>query len=207
MKKYYQFLTLACGLLAFFGFALPWKHNSSGAVLANGKGWQITIAFIGSLAILGTGLYTLKRKTQGNSRNIPIALSLAAIGFLSCTVTFIEVVNTALNFITISFIAAGVIIGTSIYMLNRLTPEKSLPNTVVLISSGIGLCCFLILFFGGSLTINSNIRIDNTRYGAFLTAIGYILVFSSQFCYPQTEDVSEPGEEPKDETTPDGDEE
>ncbi|MCE2400296.1 hypothetical protein J4G08_05335 [Candidatus Poribacteria bacterium] len=47
------------------------------------------------------------------------------------------------------------IVGAAIYMLNRQTPWKSIPTLVVLISSSIGLICFFILFFSGSLAIGS----------------------------------------------------
>ena len=191
MKHYSRFITLGFGLFSFFCFALPWKHNFSGAVLANGKGWSITFAFIVALGILGSGLYMLKRKTQGNSRNIPIALGLAGLGIAGCTLTVIEVLNTTLNIITISFLASLVIIGATIIMIRQQSPQESVLTLVVLISSVVGFCCFLLLLFGGNLSINSRVRLDNTRYGAFLTAIGYILVFVSHYCLSITENSPE----------------
>lgn len=206
MKRYSRFITLTGGFLAFFGFALPWKHIYSGAVLANAKGWLNTIAFLASLTIFGISFYLLNRKALGNARLIVLALILSALGIFCCVVTFLQLFEYGINFITISFIASLVIISTTIYMLNRQTPQESLLTLIILISSGVGLCCFLILFFTGSFVVGSGNRIDNTQYGAFLTAIGYMLVLVSLLCCPQTEDSSGSINEEDDKIEPQGDE-
>ncbi len=187
MKQYSRFITLTGGILAFFSFALPWKHTYSGAMLANSRGWSITLAFIASSIVVGIGYYILNQKVRDNPRLIVMGLIMSGLGLLCCVVTFIQFLETGINFITISFVASLVITGTTIYMLNRQTPRKSIPTRVLLISSSIGLICFLILFFSGSLAIGSGNRVDNTQYGASLSAIGYILVMVGLLCFPKSE--------------------
>lgn len=191
MKQYSRFITLIGGILAFFSFALPWKHTYSGAVLANDSGWPVALAFIASSIVVGVGYYVLNRKSRDNPQLITLGLIMSGLGLLFSVVTIIQFFESGINFITISFVASLVIIGATVYMFNRQTPWKSIPTTVVLISSSVGLICFLILFFSGSLAIGLGNRIDNTRYGAFLSAIGYVLAIVGLLCFPQTEDILE----------------
>lgn len=206
MKQYPRFITLIGGILAFFSFALPWKHTYSGVVLANGRGWHTTLVFIVSSIVVGVGYYVLNRKSRDNPLLITLALIMSGLGILCCVISFIQFFESGINFITISFIASLIIVGTTIYMLNRQTAWKSIPTLVILISSGVGLICFLILLFSGNLAIGSGKRVDNTQYGASLTAIGYILALVGLLCFPQTENGLESNDEQGNEENSDGDE-
>ena len=198
MRQYSYFITLAGGCLALFTFALPWKHTDSGAVLANGKGWSITLVFIVLLGIFVTGLYFLNRKPRVNSCLLTLAAIMGSFGFIGGAMSFIQFFERGINIITISFVASLIIIGTTIYMFNRQTDLGSLPTTCVFTSSCVGICCFLILFFSGSFVIGSGVKVDNTRYGAFLTVIGYVLAMVGLFCFPKTDIyTTEPNEEQK----------
>ncbi len=187
MNKYSRLITLIGGILAFFSFALPWKHTYSGAMLANGRGWPITLAFIASSIVVGVGYYVLSQKSRDNPRLITLGLTMSGLGLLCWVVTLIQFLESGINFITISFVASLIIIGTAIYMLNQQTPWKSIPTKVLLISSSVGLICFFILFFSGSLAIGSGNQVDNTRYGASLSAIGFILAIVGLLCFPEKE--------------------
>ena len=79
MQQDSRFIVLGVGLLAFFSFALPWKHTYSGIVLVNGPGWFTTLVLIGSLFILGLGILTLKGKPV-NPRSITLGLLLCGLG-------------------------------------------------------------------------------------------------------------------------------
>ncbi|MDE0086805.1 MAG: hypothetical protein OXU23_13890 [Candidatus Poribacteria bacterium] len=186
MKQYSRFITLTGGILAFFSFALPWKHIYSGAMLANGRGWPITLAFIASSIVVGIGYFVLSQKSRDNPRLITLGLIMSGLGLLCWVVTLIQFLESRINFITISFVASLIIIGITIYTLNRQTPWKSIPTKLLLISSSVGLICFFILFFSGSLAIGSGNRVDNTRYGASLSAIGYILAMVGLLCFPKS---------------------
>ena len=188
MKQYSRFITLTGGMLAFFSFALPWKHTYSGAMLANGRGWPITLAFIASSIVVGIGYYVLSQKSRDNPRLITLGLIMSGLGLLCWVVTLIQFLESRINFITISFVASLIIIGITIYTLNRQTPWKSIPTKLLLISSSVGLICFLILFFSGSLAIGSGNRVDNTQYGASLSAIGYILAMVGLLCFPKSDE-------------------
>ncbi len=198
MRQYSYFITLAGGCLALFTFALPWKHTYSGAVLANGKGWLITLVFIVSFGIFVTGLCLLNRKPLVSTSLLTLAVFMVCFGFVGGAMSFIQLFERGINIITISFVASLIIIGTTIYMFNRQTDSGSLPTICVFTSSCIGICCFLILFFSGSFVISSGIKVDNTRYGAFLTVIGYVLAMVGLFCFPKTDIyTTEPNEEQK----------
>ncbi|MDE0315175.1 MAG: hypothetical protein OXM61_09750 [Candidatus Poribacteria bacterium] len=188
MKQYSRFITLTGGMLAFFSFALPWKHTYSGAMLANGRGWPITLAFIGSSIVVGVGYYVLSQKSRDNPRLITLGLIMSGLGLLCWVVTLIQFLESRINFITISFVASLIIVGITIYTLNRQTPWKSIPTKLLLISSSVGLICFFILFFSGSLAIGSGNRVDNTQYGASLSAIGYILALVGLLCFPKSDE-------------------
>ena len=187
MRQYSYFITLAGGCLALFAFSLPWKHTYSGAVLANGKGWLITLVFSVSFGIFVTGLCLLNRKPPVSSGLLTLAVFMVCFGFVCGAMSFIQLFERGINIITISFVASLIIIGTTIYMFNRQTDSGSLPTICIFTSSCVGICCFLILFFSGNFVIGSGIEVDNTRYGAFLTVIGYVLAMVGLFCFPKTD--------------------
>ena len=192
MKHYSRLITLAGGILAFFSFVLPWDSSYSGLQLANGKGGIVTLAFIVSLYIIGINIYLISTKSNFYSLFITITLIIGMIGTYACLVVFSKDSDVNLNYVTIAFLASLMIIGTSIYMQNRQSYWISLPTLWIFISSIVGLCCFLVLMFGETLNIVVNeILIDNLRYGASLTAVGYILAIVGLLCFPSTENESE----------------
>ena len=156
-------MILGGSLLAFLCFSLPWKHIYSGAVLANSKGWSATLLFYVALTVMGCCIYLLIRKPSVGPFLITCSLIIGIIASALCFASFVVVVSEGLNFVTISFVASLKIVCISIYMFNRTVVSKPLLRLGILISSLIGVCCFLLLFFSGSYIIGSNNKIDNTR--------------------------------------------
>ena len=192
MKQYPRFLTLTGGILAFLGFSLPWDNRNLGVELASNGINPITVTFFALLGIIGINLYFLKSWSRTWQIWSRIMASIAGnLGILYLLVLFlqfgysVESLDRGSSFVTIAFIASLVIIGMSL-MLTR----KSLPRTLVLISSGIGLCCFLILFFGLRLDIPS-LLVNNLQFGAFLTTTGFILAIVGALEIPKTKNNSE----------------
>ena len=86
MKKYSHFLVLIGGILAFFGFGLPWNSDASGAYLANsGANTLITIVFIAIFVLLISSIYILKRNSNLNYFIIIITLIVSSIIYLMIT--------------------------------------------------------------------------------------------------------------------------
>lgn len=192
MKHYSRFITLAGGILAFFCFALPWESKDSGLQLANGKGGIITLVFVVSLAIIVINIYLISTKSHLYPLGRTIAFIIGLIGTYGSIVNFSGNSDVNLNYVAIAFIASLSSIGATIYMLNRQTHRKSLPTLWVVISSIAGLCCFLVLMFGEPLNIVLNdVHIEELRYGASLTAVGFILAIVGVSCFPNTENNSE----------------
>ena len=79
------------------------------------------------------------------------------------------------NFITFAFFMSVIIIGISL-MLDRQGHWHSSARTLVLMNAVVGFFCFLVVVFSSKLdlkiagTLNPQIK-----YGAFLTAVGFIL--------------------------------
>ena len=191
MKQNSRFITLAGGILAFFSFALPWESDYSGLQLANGKGGIITLVFTVSLAIIGIKIYLISTRSHFYPLGMTFALFIGLIGTYGSIVAFSRNSDVNLNYVTIAFIASLVIIGATIYML-RQTHWKSLPTLWVVISSIVGLCCFLVLIFGETLNIVLNdVRIEELKFGASLTAVGFILAIVGSLCFPITGKSSE----------------
>lgn len=208
MKQYSRFITLFGGILAFFSLALPWESNYSGLLLANGKGGIITFVFIVSLYIIGMNIYLISTRSHYNSLFITIALIVGLIGTYGSIVNFSGNSDVNINYVTIAFIASWVVIGTSIYMLNRRTHWKSLLRLWVVISSIVGLCCFLVLMFGETLNIVLNdVHVEELKYGASLTAVGFILSIIGSLCFQITENNSETDSEQDSEEVSVGEEE
>lgn len=207
MKQYSRFITLAGGVLAFFSFALPWVEVYSGVELVI-SGFEPTIVFliiiflIVSLGFLGIGIYIW----QSMSRILAIILiGFGLFGFLIMFGVFtndVEEFDYGSSFVTIAFIVSLVIIGMSL-MLNRQDHWHSFSRTFIIINAVIGLCCFLIVVF----SLKLDLKIEGTfnpliKYGAFLTAIGFILAIVGILNYPETMDVSESMNEQEDKTNP-----
>lgn len=176
MKQYSRFIVLGTGLLAFFSYALPWKHTYSGIVLVNGPGLLTTLVLLGSLFILGRGILSFKAAPR-NLRSVALGLLLCGLGLvLLFSLIAINRLNERINFITISFVCTMVVIICSVFLLTHNNPNESLLKRIILTCSIVGFACFLILAFSGGYLLDSQQKIDNTRYGAFLTAICYILI-------------------------------
>ncbi len=84
MKRYSHLITIVGGILAFFGFALPWENdNSSGALLANsGAGTLITILFIIGLTIICFSFSLLNRYTEWHLLSKIAALIISGLSLL-----------------------------------------------------------------------------------------------------------------------------
>ena len=190
MRHYSRYIILAGSIISFFCFALPWKHNYSGAVIANGNGWSVTIAFVCAIMSVIAGVYLLRLRPVVRPILIIFALFLGLIGIMFCFVTFGQVVEDGFNFVTISFLATSVLVGLSIYMFNKSSVLSSITKIGLFTSSIVGICCFLLLFFTESYIIGTNNKLDNIRYGAFFTAIGYIITIIGYTCLENPEDRS-----------------
>ena len=191
MKQYSRFITLAGGILAFFCFSLPWEKNYSGIELASSGVNAFTVIVIILLGIIGIGIFFLKFL----SRTLGVVTS--SFGLCSFLVLFTGLENLGeypdggSSLVTIAFISSLVVIGMSL-MLNRQDPWQSLSRTLVLFSSSIGFCCFLILYFGLRLNLYIHgILISDIRFGAFLTTIGFILAILGVLETPKVKDNSE----------------
>ena len=176
MKQHSRFISLVGGIIAFFSFALPWESRYSGLELANGLGGVITIVFIVSLFFICINIYLIFAKSNSYHWGNTFVFIIGLVGTYGSIVVFSRNREININYVTIAFIASLVTIGTSIYMLNRQSPYRSLPTLWVLISSFIGFCCFLILMYSEMLNIELNdVHIEELKYGASLTAVGFIL--------------------------------
>ncbi len=108
----------------------------------------------------------------------------------------VEYANMSFNFITLVFLASLVIIGTSLVLNRRERWKANLSRVLVFISSGFGICCFVVLFFGEG----SDLKIESTwfdriEYGVFLNVIGFILAIVGVWTHPKTSDISESNDE------------
>ena len=193
MKQHSRFISLVGGIIAFFSFALPWESRYSGLQLANGIGGVITIVFIVSLFFICINIYLIFAKSNSYHLGNTFVFIIGLIGTYGSIVAFSRNREIYINYVTIAFIASLVTIGTSIYMLNRQSPYKSLPTLWVLISSIIGLCSFFILIYGEMLNIVlNNVHIEVIKYGASLSAVGFILSIAGVLETPRRLEKDDP---------------
>lgn len=90
MKKYSYSLALIGGILAFFGFGLPWNSDESGAYYADsGMDTLITIAFIAIFVLLISSIYILKRNSNLNYFSITITLIVSSVLYLIITMVLV----------------------------------------------------------------------------------------------------------------------
>ena len=167
----------------------------------------VVIVFIVALAVFGISVYVANRHVFQTYWRPVLALILCSIGVLFCFIPILAGFESGINFILIAFFAALTITYFGIFRLIQQPPWKSWSTFLVLISSIIGLCCFLILFFGISLKIAIGGRkLYDPGYGTFLTAVGYILAMigilssienanSPESQSPQEEEVNVKGDE------------
>lgn len=86
MNKYSHALVLIGGIIAFFGFGLPWNSDETGADIANSGGdAHITIVFIAIFVLLISSIYILKRNSNKNYFLIIITLIVSSIIYLMIT--------------------------------------------------------------------------------------------------------------------------
>ncbi len=160
-------LIISSMLLAFFSFFI--------IEIVNSRIEAIIILFIAAIAIFGISAYLSKYRLSLTPFILLILIG-GSIGTISCLIVVFRFLDSGFNFIIISFIASLAIIGVGTFRLIRQSPWKSWSTFLVLISSSVGICCFLVLSLGGSLNLKMGHEyLTNPRYGAFLTAIGYIL--------------------------------
>ena len=203
-----KIVALTLSSIGLFLYLLFFDATISGRFVSNiSRISAIAIVFIVALAVFGISVYVANRHVYQTSWRPVLALILGSIGILSCFIPILASFDRGINFIMIAFIAALTITSVSIFVLVRQPSWKSWSTYLVLISSSVGLCCFLILFFG----IRLNIAIGDRRlydpgYGAFLAAVGYILAMIGVLSFiekvnnpesqnPREEEVSVRGDE------------
>lgn len=152
----------------------------------------IAILFVLALSLFGVSIYVSNRFVFKTFWRIGLALVLGSIGVLSIISLIYASINSGINFIIIDFIGAVTIIGVSIFVLIWQPSWKSISTFLILISSSVGLCCFLVLFVSDSLHLKfEGDFLFRPRYGAFLTAIGYILAIIGAFGSRETNNSAE----------------
>ncbi len=187
-------------------FPRTWRSNDIFSFLNRISG--ISLLFFLALAITGFCVYVANLQIYQMSWRKILSLSIGGIGMLFCFALSFAINEIGINLFVISFIAALTIIGVSIYRLVRQSPWQSWTTYLVLICSSIGFCIFLILFLSVSLNLKFGARtLYNPQYGAFLTAIGYILAIIGVLSCIETNESKEIQDIPEQETTSTGDEE
>ncbi|RKU10777.1 hypothetical protein C6501_13485 [Candidatus Poribacteria bacterium] len=171
-----KIVALTLSSIGLFLYLLFFEATISGRFVSSiSRISAVVIVFIFALAVFGISVYVANRHVFLTSWRPVLALIVGSIGILSCFIPILTSFYGGVNFILIAFFAALTITGISIFRLIRQPPWKSWSTFLVLISSSVGLCCFLILFFGISLNIAiGERRFYDPGYGAFLTAVGYI---------------------------------
>jgi hypothetical protein len=204
-----KIVALTLSSIALFLYLLFFEATIIGRFVSNvSRISAVIIVFILALAVFGISVYVANRHVFRTYWRPVLALIVGSIGILFCFFPILTSFNRGINFIIIAFIAALTITGASIFRLIRHPPWKSWSTFLVLISSSVGLCCFLILFLGDSLNIEmGGSRLYSPRYGAFLTAVGYILAMISTLSSLEKLDSSESQGTQEEEVNIGGDEE
>lgn len=185
MRNYSRYITLLGGLLAFFSFALPWVGTYSGVELVIDGFHPVLVILIAFFTLIGFGIYVFRSISRA------LGIVIIAIGlffFLILLNIFFEVVkdvDRGSSYITVTFFMSLIITGTSL-MLNRQGNWNSFARMLVLINAVVGLFCFLIVVF----SFNLDLKIAGSfkseiNYGAFLTAVGFILSIVGVLEMPQ----------------------
>lgn len=179
--------------IGLFLYLLFFEATISGRFTSNiSRISAVVIVFVLALAVFGVCVYVANRHVFRTSWRPVLALIVGSIGILSCFIPILTSFYGGINFILIAFFAALTITSVSIFRLIRQPPWKSWSTSLVLISSSVGLCCFLILFFGISLKIAIGGRkLYDPGYGTFLAAVGYILAMIGVLCSIEKADSPE----------------
>lgn len=185
MSTYSRYIALIGGLLAFFSFALPWIETYSGVELVISGFHPVLVILTVFIALIGFGIYVCRSISRA------LGIVIIAIGLffflllLSIFFEFVKNVDRGSSYITVTFFMSLIITGTSL-LLDRQGHLHSFAKVFVFINAVIGLFCFLIVVFSLNLELeiagsfNSEIK-----YGAFLTAVGFILCIFSVLEMPQ----------------------
>lgn len=193
--------TLIVSSIAHFLYILPFLVFFEITVFTQlNRFMGMVFVYIIILGIIGFLFYMVNRGLFQRSWRIAGLLILGGIGIIICFFVLIPIIekisindnrrnipgidsDSGINFIIISFIASLTIICVSIFRLIQKSKWKSWTSVFVIFSSSVGLICFLILFLGDSLDlkIHRHYLID-PKYGAFLTAVGYILAIVGVLC-------------------------
>lgn len=177
MRNYARYITLLGGLLTFFSFALPWGEAYSGVEIANDGFHLVLVILFAFFTLIGFGIYVFR----SNSRTLGTVLIGIGLFFsLILTLIFYEIKssfeNDEISFVvTLAFFASLTIIG-SILLLNRQGHWLASTKVVVLTNAVLGLICFLIVVFSSTFDLEiTGSSYPDIKYGAFLTAVGFIL--------------------------------
>ncbi len=190
--------SLAGGILAFFSFTLPWVDQASGVISVKFGAWQASSAIVLSLVVVVIGIYLLSRESGIKAPLISLSLIMIFAGGIFFVVTLLYLVNTevyiGVNVCAISFIASIIVLGTIILMFNQGTRSIPLLRNLAIIGCCVGccvgLCCFLVLFYMDKYAFGIEYENAMIKYGAFLTAIGYMIVIVGQLLYPESNGIS-----------------
>ncbi len=108
--------------------------------------------------------------------------------------TGVELANNSSSVLLVSIVTLFIIV-TSL-VLNRQTFIKvKLSRIMVTICSGIGLYCFIRLFFGERFDVSIyGYDVEEIQYGAFINAIGFIIAIVGIWNHPTTGDLSDSDE-------------
>ncbi len=162
-----------------------------------GAFFVMLLIYILLLGIVGVCVYIIDQSLFQRYWRYVVGLFLGSVSLVLGFFLVIEMIGSdphwiGINFIIIAFIAAITTIIVSIYRLVHTSGWKSWSTFFVLFSCSVGLLCFLILFLGAGLNwkIDGD-YLDNPQYGAFLSAVGYILSMVGVFCSYETVKNSE----------------
>lgn len=162
-----------------------------------GAFFVMLLIYIPLLGIVGVCVYMRDQSFFQRYWRYVVGLFLGSVSLVLGFFLVIEIIDSSrfsstshwigINFIIIAFIAAITTITVSIYRLIHISGWKSWSTFFVLFSCSVGLLCFLILFLGAGLNwkIDGD-YLDNPQYGAFLSAVGYILSMVGVFCSYET---------------------
>ncbi len=151
----------------------------------------ILIQFMTFLGIIVVIAFVCKLIFSLNSAGI-LAIVLYNIGLSSGFVLVLNSIDKGFNIFIISFIATLTMIGVGIFRYIKETQWRSWSTFLVLMSSSMGICCFLVLFLGDSLNFKvGDNYLTNPRYGGFVAVIGFILALIGVFCCMETTNVTD----------------
>ncbi len=163
MNKYSHALVLIGGIIAFFGFGLPWNSDETGADIANSGGdTHITIAFIAIFVLLFSSIYILKRNSNQNYFSMIATLILSSIIYAMITITLAGIfdispfspLGTFFGTLFINILLLG-ILSVIVYMIDRTFFQRYWQYVVGLFLGSVSLILGLFLVIEISEIIDS----------------------------------------------------